>query len=112
MPTDEWEIIDVATTEIGVQLGSDPASEAVRDYIWHAGDLKGRKLDPITSFVGSGTADSSELERLMVGVANASRAWPEDIAAVVRIVRRAFEEARGVMTEGVFYSAALCSVMS
>lgn len=95
MPTDEWEIIDVAVTEIGVQLGSDPASEAVRDYLWRAGDPKGRQMDPMPAFVATGQADSAELERLLVGVANASRAWPEDLAAVVRIIRREFEAARG-----------------
>ena len=91
----EWEIIDIATTEIGVQLGSDPASEAVRDYLWRSGDSEGRQLSPMPSFVATGQSDSVELEPLLVGVANASRVWAEDIAAVVRIIRREFEAARG-----------------
>jgi hypothetical protein len=90
----EWEIIDAATTAITPQLERDPASEAVRDYLWRAGDPRGRHLSPLPDFVATGRADSAELERLLVGVANASRAWPEDIAAVVRIIRRAFEAAR------------------
>lgn len=90
----DWEIIDTATTAIGLQLSSDPASEAVRDYLWRAGDPVGRHLSPMPSFVATGQADSAEMERLIVGVANASKAWPEDIAAVTRIVRRAFEAAR------------------
>lgn len=95
MPRDEWDIIDAAVTEIGLQLGGDPASEAVKDYLWRSGDPKGRQMDPMPTFVETGQADSAELERLLVGVANASMAWPEDIAAVVRIIRRAFEAARG-----------------
>lgn len=94
MPTDEWEIIDAANTAIGLQLGADPASEAVRDYLWRAGAPKDRQLSPMPSFVATGQADSVELERLLVGVANASKAWPEDIAAVVRIIRVEFEAAR------------------
>ena len=95
MPAREWEIIDAANTAIGFQLGSDPASEAVRHYLWCAGDPVGRRLSPMPSFVATQRPDSAELERLMVGVANASKAWPEDIAAVVRIIRREFEAARG-----------------
>jgi hypothetical protein len=43
----EWDIIDTATREISVQIGSDPASEAVRDYLWRARDPKGRKMNPM-----------------------------------------------------------------
>jgi hypothetical protein len=90
----EWEIIGAATTAIGFQLESDPASQAVKDYIWQMGDPKGRKLSPMPDFVQTQQPDHAELERLMVGVANASRAWPEDKAAVVRVIRRAFESER------------------
>ena len=90
----EWEIIDSASAEIGVQLESDPASEAVRLYLWCGGDPKGRRMDPTPSFVGTGRPDSAELERLMIRVANASAAWPEDKDAVVRIIRTEFERAR------------------
>ena len=46
----DWEIIDSAVTEIGFLLGSDPASEAIRDYLWRGKDPKGRKLDPHAKF--------------------------------------------------------------
>ena len=40
----EWEISATALTAISPQLGSDPDSAAVRDYIWGAGDPKVRQL--------------------------------------------------------------------
>jgi hypothetical protein len=93
----EWEIIGAATTAIGFQLESDPASQAVSDYIWRMCDPEGRRLSPMPDFVRTQQPDHAELERLMVGVANASRAWPEDKAAVVRMIRRAFESERDRM---------------
>ena len=93
----EWEIIGAATTAIGLQLESDPASNAVRDYIWQMGDPNGRRLSPMPDFVQTQQPGHAELEGLMVGVANASLAWPEDKAAVVRIIRQVFESERDRM---------------
>lgn len=86
----QWDIIDTATREISVQLGSDPASEAVRDFLWRARDPKGRKMNPMPDFVITGHPDAAELKRLMIGVANGSAATPEEREAVIRIVQAAF----------------------
>ena len=90
----DWDIINPATTEISVQLGSDPASEAVRDHLWRARDPKGRKMDPMPAFIATGVPDAAELERLMIGVANASAGSPEEREAVVEIIHVAFQSAK------------------
>jgi hypothetical protein len=90
----EREIIGQALADIEFRLGSDPASQAIKFYLWCACDPKGRRMDPMPDFVATGQADSAELERLMVGVTNASPAWPDDQAAVVRIIHLAFAIAR------------------
>jgi hypothetical protein len=88
----EWDLIDSATTAIGLQLGSNAASEAIRYYLWRAKDPKGRRMDPTPDFIVTGIPDAAELERLTIGVANASTASPEEQAAVVGIIRRAFRK--------------------
>jgi hypothetical protein len=73
------------------QLGHDPASEAIRDYFWRAKEPKGRKLTPIPDFVATAIPNAAELGRTPTGVANGSGASPEQRAAVIGIIRRAFE---------------------
>jgi hypothetical protein len=90
----QCEIIDAALTEIDLLLKENPASRAVKDYIWRAGDPKGRKTEPMPDFVLTGRPDAAELERLMIGVAGASNAWLEDKWPVVQFISRAFEMAR------------------
>lgn len=90
----EWDIIDPATTQIGLLLGDDPASEAMRDYLLRARNPKGRKMDPMPDFVITGVPDAAELQRLMIGVASASTASPEEREAVIGIIRKAFASGR------------------
>ncbi len=87
----EWAIIDSATTEIGLLLGHDSASEAIRDYLWRAKDPESRKLDPMPNFVVAQVPDAAELERMLVGVAEASAGTPEERGAVVALIRAAFK---------------------
>jgi hypothetical protein len=90
----DWEIIDPATTEVGLLLGHDPASEAALDYLWRAKDLKGRKMYPMPDFVVAGVPDVAELQRLMIDAASASTASPEEREAVIGIIRKAFASGR------------------
>jgi hypothetical protein len=96
MLDNEWTIMDNAITAIYPQLGSDPASEAFRGFFDQPTDPKDRELKPKPAFIIQNTKpESADMEQLLVDAVNASKAWPEDIAAVVRIIRRAFEAARG-----------------
>jgi hypothetical protein len=79
-----WELSNEATVMIGVDLGDDPSATAVKFYMW-------REQKPLPRFTDNGP-DPVDLERTLVEVARRA-GTPEEQAAVVAIIRRAFGQA-------------------